>query len=339
MFSSCEDDGSEGAYTDGIFITNEGAFGNSNGSISFYSYGSDAVTNNIFKTVNSRDLGDVVQSIKVSGDKAFIAVNASNKVEVVNSTTFEELATVEGVTGPRFVEVSGDKAYVSCWGDNTIKIIDLSTYSITKSIAVGAGPEKMVISDNKLYVANSGGWGTDSIISVIDLSTEEVVADIQVNYCPRDFAVDMDGLIWVLCYGKVVYDPTTYALLEETSSMLYRINPTINEIKTETKLFDSQHPTTLDINNDGTILFIGGGYGFEGIYNLPLEGPEPITTKIIDDYAYGFAYDESSEKLFVMTAPDFTSAGVMYRYSTDGTKLGTYSVGIGPNGTSLKNTK
>jgi YVTN family beta-propeller protein len=339
VLSSCEDDKPKGAYEDGVFITNEGAFGNNNGSVSFYSYGADNVTNNIFITKNERALGDVVQSICTTDEKAFIVVNNSNKVEVVDRNTFKEIQTIEDVSGPRYMASTGTKGYLSCWGDNTVKVIDLNSMSVSKSIPVGAGPEKMLIANNKLFVANAGGWGTDSTISVIDITTEAIVASIPVKYSPRDLALDKDGYIWALCFGKVVYDPISYALVEETPSMIYKIDATTNTVLLEIKLFDTQHPTTLDIDKDGSTLYFGSGFGFGGIYKLIVEGSSATATQIAADYAYGFAYDQNSDILFVLVAPDFSGAGTLFRYATDGTKLGEYSVGIGPNGASFKNAK
>jgi YVTN family beta-propeller protein len=339
VFTSCDDEEPVGAYSDGAFITNEGGFGNSNGSVSFYSYGANTVTNNIFSLVNDRTLGDVVQSLTINGDKAYIAVNGSNKVEIVDKNTFKSIQTIEEVPSPRYIATSGSKAYVSCWGDNSVKAIDLNSYTFSKSIAVGSGPEKMTIANNKLYVVNSGGWGADSLVSVIDLETEEVIASVTVKYSPRDIEVDAEGNLWVLCYGKVVYDPETWALVEQTPSMIYKINGNSNSVVASIELFADQHPTTLDINNDGSTLYFGGGFGFGGIYSLVINGSTATYNKIIEDYAYGFSYDSNTDKIFVTVAQDFTNAGELIRYETNGTKLDTYTVGIGPNGVSFKNAK
>lgn len=338
LFTACEDDEPKGAYEDGAFIVNEGAFGNSNASVSFYSYGADAVTNNVFQLANDRTLGDVAQSLTINGDEAYIAINASNKIEVVNSNTFKSTQTISEVPGPRYIEVKDSKAYISCWGDNSVKIYDLNSYSLIKSISVASGPEKMAFAANNLYVANTGGWGTDSTVSVIDLDKEEVIASINVKYSPRDIEVDKDGNLWVLCFGKVVYEAVEpWGILEESPSMLYKIDPNTNTVSKSIELFANQHPAVLEIDNDGETLYVGGGFGFGGIYSIT--EASSTTTKIIDDYAYGLGYDAKSEKLFVSVAPNYTAAGQLIRYETDGTKLGDYQVGIGPNGISFKNAK
>ena len=74
VFSSCKKDNIDdiyvaGNYEDGYFITNEGNFGTGNGSISFVDeYG--AVENDVFASINSFALGDVVQSMNIIGSRA-----------------------------------------------------------------------------------------------------------------------------------------------------------------------------------------------------------------------------------------------------------------------------
>lgn len=339
VLASCDkdDDTPKGVYENGVFIVNEGNFQANNGSVSFYNYGADSVSNNIFKEVNNRVLGDVVQSIKLSGDNAFIVVNNSNKVEVVNRYTFEEEGVVEGITQPRYVEVNGSKGYVSCW-DKTVKVIDINTFEILKSIDVGSGAERMLITNGNLYVANGGAYGTDSTISVISLETEDVVANINVKYNPKSLVLDKSGNIWALCSGKEVYDGS-WNLVDESPAKLYKIDVATNQAVLEIELFASSHPTRLQIDNDGTTLYHDGGFGAPGIYSLVVDDVKATMTKIIDKSAYGFSYDSQTNVLFVCDAGSFQGAGTLYRYETDGKELGSYEVGIGPNGTGFKHTK
>lgn len=339
LISSCEDEVVKGEYENGAYIVNEGSYGSNNGSISFYSYNADAVENNIFNTVNGREIGDVVQSIGINGDLAYIVVNGSNKVEVVNKNTFEEIETISDVSSPRYIEFSGDKAYLSTWGDNSVKVINLSDNSIETSITVGSGPEKMLVVDNMLYVANKGGNGTDSTISVIDIETNEVVDTISVKYVPTDMVLDSEGYIWTLCSGLiyVIYDEM-WMPTAGIPSMLYKIDPSTNEVVTEVTLFQDSHPENLEIANDGT-MFIGGGFYFTGIYSLDVSEETVTARQIITDSPYGLNYDPNSDKLFVSFATSFSEAGTLKRYQTNGTEISSYEVGIGPNGASFKNAE
>jgi YVTN family beta-propeller protein len=327
--SSCEKKNTEIHYENGAFIVNEGALNGSNGSISFYNYETDSVVNDIFYLENNRILGDVVQSITIADGKGFIVVNNSNKVEVVDAVTFHELGVIEGVSSPRFFITDGTYGYVSCWGDNTIRVIDLGTFQVTDSIAVASGPEKMCISRNKLYVANTGGWATDSMVSVIDLSNHELIKNIEVGYTPSDIVSDINENIWILCFGKVVYGPEDpYPILEETASELYKINTIDDAVIEQHVLFEDQHPNQLEIDSEGR-LYYGGGYTFEGIYNFDLS--DYTSTRVVADYAYGFNLDPSTNDIYITIAGLYTSAGSIKRYSSDGNLLGTYDCGIGPN--------
>lgn len=339
LLSSCEktDDEPAGIYQKGVFIANEGNFTKDNGSVSFYHYDGDSVSNNIFQKTNGRVLGDVVQSVKVSGDRAYVVVNNSNKIEVVNSQTFKEVGVIEGITSPRQMEVYGSTAYVTCW-DKTVKVLDLNSLAITKSIDVGAGAEGMLIVDDKLYVANGGAYGKDSTISVIDMNTNEVVSSIELKYNPISMVLDKEGYLWALCAGKSIYDDA-YMLVEESPAILYKVDLATNSPIISFEIFQNDHPKKLAIDNDGSTLYFQGGYVSFGFYKFTVEGTEGNLTKFIDLGAYGFSYNSEKDELYLTDAGDYSAAGKFIRYSTSGEKLGEYTAGIIPNGAAMKNAQ
>jgi hypothetical protein len=107
LFASCSEDDSSseplGDYENGYFVTNEGPFQNGSGSLTFI--GDDGkVSQQVYKTVNSEDLGNIVNSMYVEGDRAYIVVNNSHKIVVVNSFTMEKITTIEGddINNPRY---------------------------------------------------------------------------------------------------------------------------------------------------------------------------------------------------------------------------------------------
>ena len=95
FFVSCTDDSEVvpndnatentiGSFSSGIFVVNEGNFGAADGSISFID-SEGIVQNDVFSENNALlPLGDVVQSMYLRDTLAFILVNNSNKVEVVD---------------------------------------------------------------------------------------------------------------------------------------------------------------------------------------------------------------------------------------------------------------
>jgi hypothetical protein len=320
----------------GALIVNEGTFGKSNSSVSYYSYNENKVVNDIFSEVNGRSLGDVLQSIYIDSIYAYLIVNSSNKIEVVSRYSFSEVGVIEGVNSPRYMTICDRKGYVSCWGDSSLKVVDLHTFNITNSIKVGAGPEKMLTYRNKLFVANGGMYSTDSTISVIDLTNETVYKTIVVGYNPKDLEIDRNDDLWVICYGKEVYDDN-YKLVDSSASELVRVSSTTYEVLQRITISDSKHASILDINQDRSILYFGGGFSFGWIYKLPISQTDNPAEKFCEDYSYGFSVNPANDEIFVMIAPSFTDAGTLNRYDADGNLLGTYETGIGPSSAAFVN--
>src|SRR5690606_11455482 len=111
LFVSCSGDDdttftppASGAYENGVFVLNQGVWGAGNAEVSFIS-GNLTIENNLFKGVNEdMDLGDVGQDIEVNGNFAYIVLNASNKIVVVDRNTFAHIATIsQGLNNPRYI--------------------------------------------------------------------------------------------------------------------------------------------------------------------------------------------------------------------------------------------
>ncbi|MHC1703229.1 MAG: DUF5074 domain-containing protein [Tenuifilaceae bacterium] len=337
LISSCEKDDPKPILpydlTRGVAISNEGSFGASNASLSIYYPDGDSVINDVFNKVNNRPLGDVFQSIGFAGDNAYLVINSSNKIEVINKNTCMEVATIPSLDGPRyFIALNSQKGYVSLWGGNgKIGVIDLATNTISKQIAVGIGPEKLAIAGGKLFVANSGGWGTDNKISVINPQTDEVTATITVGDNPKDFVIDKNGKLWVLCSGNIVYGGD-YSIVSQTESQLVMINTSTNTIEKTIGLGETFHPSHLEINTTKDILYYAGDFGVAGIFSVSITSPIKATSPLINEYFYGFNVDSESGNIYGLQAPSFTRAGTLKRYSSAGDILGTHTMGVGPNG-------
>ncbi|OQX96965.1 MAG: hypothetical protein B6I20_13690 [Bacteroidetes bacterium 4572_117] len=259
VFQSCEqvENTPKGKYADGVFITNEGAFQQGNGSVSFYSVQGDTVSNYIFEKANGRTLGDIVQSLTFVDDKAYICVNASNKIEIANAEDFTEIGVIDNVAGVRYLKaLNAQKAYASAWGDGgQVKVIDLTINTVTKSINVGNGPENMAIISDKLYVANSGGFTEDNTISVVDTENDNILKTITLDGDnPTDLLVDNNDNLWVLCSGKTIFD-ANWVPIDHTAAKLIKINTTTDEVGQSVILSQNEHPKNLELSTDKFINF------------------------------------------------------------------------------------
>lgn len=334
-FTSCtmvenEIEEEEGEFAHGTFISNEGAWGASNASVSFISDEGE-LKNNIFKTANGRVLGDVLQSITFEGANAFLVLNTSNKVEVVTVNDFKEVGVVTDLDAPRYIAFGDKKVYVTQWGGTgSVAVVNLATLTKEKEIEVGAGPEGIVYVNNEIWVANSGGWGTDNTISVIDDVTQELSSTITLSGDdPKNFVVDAEGDVWVLCSGHVTYNPD-YSIAGETPSMLIEIDPVTKLEKTLIEISQSSHPNHLKIDKSRSNIYYGGGYGFEGVYNYSTSDDMAPTTPEVSNFFYGFNVDDQNY-IWGTEAPSFSDAGYVIKIDAEGNEI-RYTVGVGPNG-------
>lgn len=316
----------------GVFIVNEGAFGGSNGSISYLNLLNNSVSNNIFENINGFPLGDVAQSMTIHGSNAYMLVNASKKIEVVNAVTFNSIATITGLEGPRYMIAKGTKAYVSDWFENNIKVVDLTSNTIINTISTGSGPEQMLLVGNKLFVTNVGGWGSDSTVTVIDINAEIVTATLNVGINPNSIRMDDNGNIWVLCNGSTGPD-FNGGTADDIAGSLWRINPATLSIELHLEMNSADHPTKLQTNASGSELYyLKGTDGYNGKIFRMLStsltlSSSPLTTKEF----YGLGVDPVSGIVYGGHSPGFSQDGYVFRYSTAFALIDSMQVGIGPN--------
>lgn len=318
-------------YTDGVFVLNEGGAGSGNASVSFIS--NSAVTNNIFGIQNPGipSLGDTAQSISFNGDYAYIILNISNTVKVVNRNTFAYVATIStGINNPRYMAFANGKGYVTNWGDGTatsgdyIAVIDLDTNTVESNIAMSSGVERIILVNEKLYVAHQGGFGVGNTISVIDPMTNQVQQTIEVGDVPNSLLVK-DGFLYVLCGGT----PSWYPI--PTDGKLVKIDLATNTILT-TLDFPNMHPNNLEINTAATDFFYTID---ENVFTIPVDATTLPTLPLCSLSAQGvygiYGMDLIDDKLYVADAGNYASPGTVYIFETSGLLLENFTVGVIPN--------
>jgi len=336
LFVSCEkqDQGpteQDLSFLHGNYILNEGAFGTSNASISFFDADSIKMENQIFFKKNQRPIGDVLQSLVVWNDNGYAVVNNSQKIEVINMKTFVSQGVITGLSYPRYLlPISEDKAYVTNGAmAGHVMVVNLNTNLVVDSIGVGFGPEQLVQAGNYLYVGNSGGWATDSTLTVIDIHTDEVLETVNIGQTPIALKLDKYDNLWILCKGKVVYG-SDWSIIEETSSELVKFNTSTRKIIERIEIGqtgDYFWPSRLEINGDRTVLYF---LEADGIYSMSVNSNQMPSEPIINKVFYGLAVHPQSNIIYGLEATSFTQNGFMFRYHSDGTLIDSFEVGVGP---------
>ncbi len=142
------------------------------------------------------------------GSKAYVALNGSNTLAVIDTATNTVVTQIPVGNAPRQVVLAGGEAFVSNEGGRparpgdftnlsdgtpivadgstgaastgTVSVVDLSTGQQSDSISVGLEPTAMYLNGSALLVANSN----DDSVSIIDTAAKRVTQTFNVNPLP-----------------------------------------------------------------------------------------------------------------------------------------------------------
>jgi hypothetical protein len=314
-------------YTNGVFVINEGAFGSSNAELSFIA-SDNSVYNNLYGNNNSSAiLGDVFQSMHISNGKAYLVINNSAKVEVVNTANLQNSGTISGLLAlPRYMVTYNGKGYISDWvsfgGNGKVWVVDLSSNTITDSVTVGMFPEQMMVVGSNILVANSA----DTTLHLINTSTLTTTNIGDIDY-PKNITQTSDGNIWILYTGK-----PSWAVGGPSDGGLLVLNSTATAIVKDINI-GSTPTNPSQLTTDGNNLY----YEYQGsIYKIDKSATVAPASPFITTPAttlYGLNYYPAGNTIYIGDAKTFASAGVVKRYdATSGALIDTLNVGVAPNG-------
>ncbi len=334
-FLSCEKEKNAGQnplpdQLNGVFVINEGAFLAGNASVTFFSSDSAYKNNDLFYSANGFPVGDILQSMSVFNNKAYLCVNNSQKVEVVSMNNFKREGVITGVNSPRFFcGHTTARGFVSDWSTNHVYLVNLNTYSIVDSILCGQGPEQMLISGNRLFICNGGGFSEDSIVTVADVNTMAVIAQVPCGVNPSSLCEDRDGKIWVLSKGSLGSDFTPSP--DDAGGMLTRIDPVSLNKETLIHFNYDEHPVKISMNTTkDTLYFLNGNSTYTGaVFRMHINDVIKPASSVINDEFYALGIHPAGN---IYTAKaSFSSNTFMYRYTNNGQLIDSSGAGIGPN--------
>ena len=302
----------------GVYITNEGNFQWGNASVSYFDPATGAATEDLYQPANSEALGDVLQQMVLHEGRAYLVLNNSGKVVVVDPRTFTRLATITGCPSPRaLLPVSTTKAYVSDLSAGRLSVVDLVSNSITGSIPCGQWTEAMVRIGDEAFVTDQ----SRPYVYVIDIATDQLVDSIAVARGGNSAVVDADGLLWVACGGG-----------SGTSPALHRIDPDSHTVQATFPFpSGSDRPWQLTVNGDATMLHFLN----EHVYRMSITATQLPTSAFVAANGrnfYALGVDPNDGMVYVADAIDYVQRGVVLRHAADGSFIGSFHAGRIPGG-------
>lgn len=311
-----QDQGTMNGY--GVIVANEGNFGWGNASLSYYDKVNDTIYHDLFYKANGENLGDVFQSVTVFNDLAYLVINNSGKIEVVDPQSFERKGLIEGLVSPRYMlPVSETKAYVSDLFGSHLVIVDLESHEITGEIAMNGWTESMIrAGDRVLATGVQSGY-----VYEIDPQTDKLTDSIYLPPGPISMAKDAGENIWVLAGGAPFF---------KSHPALYRIET--NNLKISGKYLlpnpDMMYSNLVTCPDGETLYFLGGG-----VYTMSATVNEPQVELLIPSngsFYYALAVDPDNGDIYVSDPIDFVQEGKILRYNNMGVLQGTTQAGIIP---------
>lgn len=318
VLSSCDtenpDDNPDiNSFTNGVFVVHEGNFQAGNATLSYFNKYTEEMSNDVFEAVNSIPLGDVGQSMVVVGDKGYVVVNNSGKIEVVNLEDLSSSGTITGLTSPRYIcVVSNSTAYVSDLFSGVITIFNPQTLATSGSIVINGEVEEMVKTSSGVIAAGTGANQVYKINTLNNLVQDSVAVGIG----PTNLALDTNGKVWIMTNGGWGTE----------APKLVCIDPTNMNIELSLTFQSGSFPSSLKTNAAGNTLYWADG----AVYKLDISNTTLPTVPFINAAAYKVNADPETDVIYVSDAGDFNSNGKVYRYQANGTPLDTFNVGVIP---------
>lgn len=310
----------KGAYENGIIMSNEGNFGSPTATVSFISNDLATVENNVYSANNGgAALGDVLQNVGLNGDNAYLILNNSNKIEVVNRYTFKKVATVsDQVSQPRYIAFANNNYYVtnSSGSSKFVNVYSTTTNAFVKKIPLTSGGERIVEASGRIVVQNAS-FGSGKKLTFIDPVSNIVESEVLVPNGNIQKTISNGGNVYTIASTS-------------TDSYIYKLSST-GTITSTINLTGIADAKNLEI--DGSKIYFTSG---SKIYTMDVSSTTVPTTPIITladnswSALYGFGVIDG--KIYISNANGFTEDSTVEIYSTSGTLVKTVTTGRGTNG-------
>jgi hypothetical protein len=320
FLSACEEKEEINLKTSGVYIYNEGSFGNNNATIGNYDPEINEYTPIAFRRQSNMSLGDVQQNASFHDSKIYSVLNGSNDIKIMDANLdYETLIKFPELDKPRDIAISDDLAFISNWGpynenfaltSSEILVVELETNQLVDRIETQEYPEHLFIKNNKLIVGHASFDGSISELSIINIDNLEIEQTISVPKGPQEIIEDENGKIWIVC----------------TSGSLVQLNSSLTSIENQ---IDHENEILGDIDLfEMDIFFFSNG----DIFSLNTTDYNVTNTNISVEMQtpYAFGIDPVSGDFYLGDAVDYANEGLVQRYSNDGELIDSFTAGIIP---------
>jgi hypothetical protein len=314
------DSGSAPAPETAVYVSNQGNFGDGNGSVTRYD-----PTDETTRTAALDGLNSIVQSLALRDTSLLVMANTGPRIDAFSTEGLSPIAQFTAVNSPRYAAFTGPStAYVtdqSPFGSSlapAVRILDLDASSVVGSIRVSGTPEGITVADNRAYAA-LGAFGDTTLVAAIDLSDNVLDREIDIDCAAREVVADGDGDVFALCGNAaeaVVLDAAsgsveTRLALPDTAETTFGVGHAA---------YYAAEAEELYVPTDSGILRVDtGANAVDAMIDVGLSGPPGAV-----------GYDAERQTLYVARVAGFTASGTVTLHARDGAQTGSFTAGIAP---------
>jgi len=335
----------------GMYLVNEGNMGSNKCTLDYLDYTEGIYMRNIYPERNPtvvKELGDVGNDVQIYGNKLYIIVNCSNKVEVLDARTGVRIKQIE-IPNCRYICFRREHAYVSSYVAGVlidpnaplgaVFKIDTASLQVVDKVTVGYQPEEMAVLGDYLYVANSGGYRVpyyDNTVSVVEFEGFRQEQQIVVGLNLHRIKADKYGKLWVSSRGNYndIYSPygsvpsNLFVLDKRVGYNEMILTDTINVPCSNMAIHgDSLYLYSHDYDNitqQSTLTY--------GIINIKTK--KVVSKNFITDgtekeikMPYGISIHPETGDIYVTDAKNYVSTGTLSCYNKEGKRKWRVSTG------------
>ncbi|PWN70501.1 hypothetical protein C1631_011065 [Chryseobacterium phosphatilyticum] len=320
------------SYEKGVLIANEGGFTTPTADVSFLSNTLTYGYNNIYTNTNKEELGKVLQSIGLNGDRAYLVSNIPNKIDIVNRTNFKKTATVTAnLDNARYIAFSGDKYYVTNNNFATVpnvrkvNVYNVSDNAFVTSVNFPRYAEKIVAAEGNIIVQTDGvGYATTAPYAAYPTGYTVTVVKPSTNTADQTITLPSKGIIRDL----ISYNGIAYVLAsDDADSYIYKINSAAGTYTTTT-ITGIPQGLKLRADNDTFYLLTGS----KAVFKMSMNSTVVPNVPLLSLFGNVYGFDVIDNKIYASDA-SFSTASKVYVYDTaGGNLLANFNAGIGTNG-------
>ncbi len=226
----------EVAGVSGLAVLCEGTFGGGNGTLELRPSSGTPTTIGI---------GDTPNHLLIHGERAYVTVNGSHSVVVVDLSRKEAIDTIlvgtSGYDGPREAAIDTsssdgiDRLFVSTFSSD-VRVFNLSTGARIATLNPGAKPEGLAVVGNELWVTRTfvaGGYAVTSDIAIFPINAATSVSEERSSSAPS-------AIVAISGHAQLPFAIDENATITDLTGKTTRVSAVVSDAQT----LDCRHLTS-----------------------------------------------------------------------------------------------